>query len=148
MAFKIQYHEDALALGPSMLYRALTPSVFHRVDVACFQWTIPTSKALRGHGLKLCEVTRPIGGMKDAVAQFHEIVTALEEAYAVDLSAFRIPDAEVKPRIVGVSPAPRSGRFPARRQMSDRRYCDEQFALRQMEGIVFYFQSLQPSQAG
>jgi hypothetical protein len=80
-----------------------------------------------------------------AVAQFHGIVAALEEAYGVDLSSFRIPDAEVKPRIVGVSRAPRSGRFPARKEMSDKRYCDEQFALRQMEGIVFYFQSLQPS---
>jgi hypothetical protein len=80
-----------------------------------------------------------------AVAQFHEIITALEEAYAVDLSSFRIPDVEVKRQIVGVSRAPRSGRFPARKQMSDKRYCDEQFVLRQMDGIVFYFQNLQPS---
>ncbi|MGC9946151.1 MAG: hypothetical protein ABSF64_07250 [Bryobacteraceae bacterium] len=78
------------------------------------------------------------------MAQLHEIVTALEEAYAVDLSSFRVPGAELKPRIVGVSRAPRSGRFPARKQMSDKSYCDEQFVLRQMEGIVFYFQNLQP----
>jgi hypothetical protein len=78
------------------------------------------------------------------VSQFHEIVSALEGAYAVNLSSFRIPNAELKPRIVGVQRAPRSGRFPARRQMSDKRYCNEQFARRQMEGIALYFQSLQP----
>jgi hypothetical protein len=75
--------------------------------------------------------------------QFHEIVTALEQAYAVDLSSFRIPDSEMKRMIVGVSRIPRSGR---RRppQMSDERYCDEQVALRKVDGIVFYFQNLQP----
>jgi hypothetical protein len=78
------------------------------------------------------------------VSRFHEIVTELEEAFAVDLSAFRIPDSEMKQRIVGVQRAPRSGRFPARTQMSEKRYCDEQFARRQMEGTMLYFQSLQP----
>lgn len=93
-------------------------------------------QALRSHP--------PSSWDEGAVAQFHEIVTALEEAYAVELSSFRIPDAEMKPRIVGVWRASHSGRFPARKQMSDKRYCDEQFVRRQMEGIVFYFQSLQP----
>jgi len=87
----------------------------------------------------------PIWWDEAGVGQFHGIVTALEDAYAVDLSSFRIPAAEVKPRVVGVSRIPRSGRFPARTQMSDKRYCNEQFALRQVEGIVFYFQNLQPS---
>lgn len=78
-----------------------------------------------------------------AVSQFHEIITALEEAYAVDLSSFRVPDTEMKPIVVALSRA-RPGRYPARRQMSDRRYCDEQFVRRQMEGIALYLQNLQP----
>ena len=79
------------------------------------------------------------------VSRFHEIVAALEHAYGVDLSAFRIPDSEMKQQIVGVQRAPRSGRFPGRVQMSQRRYCDEQFAKRQLEGIWLYFENLQPT---
>jgi hypothetical protein len=77
------------------------------------------------------------------VSQFHEVVAPLEDAYGVDLSAFRIPDSEMKPQIVGVQRAPRSGRFPGRVQMSQKPYCDEQFARRQVEGIWLYFESLQ-----
>src|SRR5271157_5692604 len=78
-----------------------------------------------------------------AVSQFHEVVTALEEAYAIELSSFRVPDAEMKRRVVGVSRIGYSGRSrPV--QMSDTRYCDEQFVRRQMEGIVLYFRNLQP----
>jgi hypothetical protein len=78
-----------------------------------------------------------------AVSQFHEIVTALEEAYAIELSSFRVPDAEMKRSIVGVSRRGYSGRSRPP-QMSDKRYCDEQFVRRQVEGIVLYFRNLQP----
>jgi hypothetical protein len=78
------------------------------------------------------------------VSRFHEIVTALEGAYGLDLSAFHIPDSEMKHQIVGVQRAPRSGRHAGRKQMSEKRYCDDRFARRQVEGIWLYFQSLQP----
>lgn len=86
----------------------------------------------------------PSSGSEGEVSQFHEIVSALEKAYGLDLSAFRIPDAEMKPRIISSQRAPYSGRFPARRRVSDRRSCDIQFLLRQMDGIALYFQNLQP----
>jgi predicted glycoside hydrolase/deacetylase ChbG (UPF0249 family) len=79
------------------------------------------------------------------VARFHEIVTELEEGFAVDLSAFRIPDSEVKQSVDSAQRAPRSGRFPGRKHLSPKRHCDEQFARHQIEGIMLYFQSLQPS---
>ena len=80
---------------------------------------------------------------ENAVSQFHQIVTDLEGAYAVDLSSFRVPDAELKNTIVGASRVGYTGRRrPA--QMSDGRYCDEQVARRQLEGIAVYFQNLQP----
>jgi len=82
---------------------------------------------------------------EDAISQFHEIVTALEEAYTADLSSFRVPDAEMKRRTVGGSRPSHSGRFQARKQMSSKRYCDGQFVRRQMDGIVLYFRNLQPS---
>jgi hypothetical protein len=93
-------------------------------------------QALRGH---------PPDWDVAGVSLFHEIVSALEEAFAADLSSFRVPSAEMKQRVVGGSLAPRSGRFPARKQMSDKLYCDEHFVQRQIDGIVFYFQNLQPS---
>jgi hypothetical protein len=55
---------------------------------------------------------------ENAVLQYHEVVTELEEACSVDLSRFRIPNAEVKPLVVGATRRPRSGRFLARVQMS------------------------------
>src|SRR5438094_519189 len=39
---------------------------------------------------------------ESTVSQFHEIVTLFEEASGEDLSLFRIPDAEVKPRVVRI----------------------------------------------
>jgi hypothetical protein len=78
-----------------------------------------------------------------AVSQFQEIVAALEEAYAVDLSSFRIRDADMKRITVGVSRIGYSGRRgPV--QMSKERHCDERVARRQVDGIVFYSKNLQP----
>jgi hypothetical protein len=87
----------------------------------------------------------PSSGDEGEVSHFHEIVSALEEAYGVDLSSFRIPEAELKQRVVGSRRASYSGRFPARKQMSDKRFCDVHFLQRQIDGIAFYFQNLQPT---
>jgi hypothetical protein len=94
-------------------------------------------QALRSH--------TPSAWDEGAVSQFHEIVSALEEAFGIDLSLFRIPEVELKPHVVSFGRASYSGRFPARKQMSDKRYCDRHFAQRQINGIVFYFQNLQPT---
>ena len=86
----------------------------------------------------------PSSGSQDEVAQFHDVVSALEKAFALDLSSFRIPDAEMRQQIVSFRRAPRSGRFPAQTRLSDKRSCDVQLLLRQMDGIALYFQNLQP----
>jgi hypothetical protein len=82
---------------------------------------------------------------ENAVSQFNEVVTSLEEAFEIDLSSSRIPDAELRPRVVSSRRASYSGRFPASKQMSQTRYCDEKLAQRKIDGIVFYFQNLQPT---
>jgi hypothetical protein len=102
----------------------------------------------------------PSLGGEGEVLQFHEIVSALEEAFNVDLSSFRIPEAELKQyedesgstawvdagRHVGrLSPAPYSGSFPAGTQMSDKRFCDVHFLRRQIDGITYFFQNLRPA---
>jgi hypothetical protein len=83
---------------------------------------------------------------EDAVAQFHQIVTALGEAFEEDLSSFRIPDSQMKPRVVSAGPMrARPGRRPTGgRKMSEKRYCDDRFMRRKIEGIVYYFKNLQP----
>jgi hypothetical protein len=80
---------------------------------------------------------------ENEVSRFHKIVTELEDAYGLDLSSFRIPDAEMKPVLIGVSRIGRSGqRRPS--QYSGKKYCDDRVAQRKVDGIVFYFQNLQP----
>jgi hypothetical protein len=78
-----------------------------------------------------------------AVSEFHEIISLLEEAYTINLSSFRIPDAEMKRKTVGVSRIGYSGR---RRppQMSDKRFCDETFVRRRIDGIMSYFDNFPP----
>jgi hypothetical protein len=93
-------------------------------------------EALRSHP--------PSSWSEGEVAQFHEIIAALEEAYAADLASFRIPKAEMKRRIVGASRRGLSGRQRPP-QMSRELYCDEQFVQRQMDGVVRYFQNLEPA---
>ena len=39
----------------------------------------------------------------EQVAEYHSIVDGLQEASGEDLSAFRIPDDQIKPRITAVS---------------------------------------------
>lgn len=81
---------------------------------------------------------------ESTVSQFHEVVSALEEAFEADLSSFRIPETDLKPRVVSRRLASYSGLWPASKQMSDKRYCDEKLAQRKIDGIVLYFQNLQP----
>ncbi|HME56749.1 MAG TPA: hypothetical protein VKF63_00305 [Terracidiphilus sp.] len=83
---------------------------------------------------------------ESAVSQFNEVVSALGEAFETDLSSFRIPESELKQYEdeSGSTSWVDAGRFPARKQMSDKRYCDEKLAQRKIDGIVFFFQNLQP----
>jgi hypothetical protein len=82
-----------------------------------------------------------------AVSQFNDVVSALEDAFESNLSLYRILEAELKPYEdeSGSTSWVEAGRFPARKQMSDKRYCDEKLAQRKIDGIVFYFQNLQPT---
>lgn len=99
----------------------------------------------------------PFSGDEGEVSQFHEIVSALEEAFDVDLSSFRIPEGELKQyedesgstawvdagRNIGRTPYP--AHFPAGKRMSDKRFCDVRFFQRQIDGIALYFQNRRPT---
>jgi hypothetical protein len=107
--------------------------------------------------LQAFQTNRPSFWDESAVSQFHEVVSALEEAFETDLSSSRIPEAELKPyedesgntawvdagRHVGrFSRTQYSENFLARKQMSEKRYCDEKLAQRKLDGLVIYFQNL------
>ena len=83
---------------------------------------------------------------ESTVSQFNVVVSALEEAYERDLSSFLISEAELKPYEDESESTSwvDAGRFPAHKQMSQKRYCDEKLAQRKIDGIVFNFQNLQP----
>ena len=78
------------------------------------------------------------------VARYNDIVTALEEACpGEDLSAFRVPDSELKHKVVSFTLG--TYRRPGRTNMSSGRYCNEDYMRRQIEGIFLYFHTRQPS---
>jgi hypothetical protein len=94
---------------------------------------------------------RPTSGDEGEVSQFREIVSALEEAFNADLSSFGIPEAQLKQyedesgSTAWVDAGRNVGGFPARRQMSGKRFCDVHFLNRQIDGIAFYFQNPEPT---
>jgi hypothetical protein len=101
-------------------------------------------QALRSHP--------PSAGDEDEVSQFHEIVSALEEAFNENLSVFRIPEDKLKQyedesgSTAWVDAGRHGGRFnPACKQMSERRFCDVRFLQQQIDGIALYFQNLRPT---
>jgi hypothetical protein len=81
---------------------------------------------------------------QNEISRFHKMIIDLEEAYSVDLSTFRIEDAEMKPRFLGGARMGYSSRVASAAQYSDKK-CDEQVARRKVDGIVFYLQNLQPA---
>ncbi len=66
------------------------------------------------------------------VDELNRTVTALEEAYAVDLSSCRIPRERMQRRPTSIQRAPRSGRYAAQVQLSTELSCDAEFARRQI----------------
>ena len=76
-----------------------------------------------------------------AVSDYHQILADFESAYGVDLAAFKIAADEMQPKLVGVS---RIGISGSRRppQYTDKRYCNEQVALRKLESVSLFLQDL------
>lgn len=87
----------------------------------------------------------PTSWDESAVQQYHQIVTALEEAaLGEDLSQFRIPDGELKHKVLSARRMGRSG-TPGSKTLSTVRYCNEHYMRRQIEGISHYFHNRQPA---
>ncbi len=76
---------------------------------------------------------------EDIVRDYNAIVLALQAASRDEnMVHFRIPDAELKPRVVSFQLGGR--RSPGRTNYSKERYCDGVFFKRQLEGLWGYIQ--------
>jgi|SRR5450755_34924 hypothetical protein len=80
---------------------------------------------------------------EDEVMKYHDILAALERVSGENLLAFRVADSELKQKPVSWTRG--SFRRPATTTMSKNRYCKEQYMRQQMEGVVMYFENLQPA---
>lgn len=67
------------------------------------------------------------------VEEFHEVLSVLEQESCADLSKFRIPESEVRPRVISVR------RMRGSVTYSDRSYCERSFLMMRIDGILGFF---------
>jgi hypothetical protein len=85
----------------------------------------------------------PNGSIDEAtVNDFHLLLTDLYGAFGHDLSEFRVPEREMEHEITGVRRSTR--RRPGQVSFSDRRFCDRTVFQRHVDGVVRYFENIQP----
>ncbi len=83
---------------------------------------------------------------EERVAEYHGILQELGNASGEDLTAFRIPESELKPKVASWS-------RPTRRRRgivtyTTERYCDPTVMRRQIEAVLRYFHAIQPPPPG
>src|ERR1700674_4102875 len=83
---------------------------------------------------------KPIWIKEDIVDEYHAIVDAIAAETNENLDDFKIPSAEVKPKILGSRPAPYGG-FNRQVMYSSDKYCDTGRFYRQVESLAEYLQS-------
>jgi hypothetical protein len=77
----------------------------------------------------------------EQIADYHSIVTALEEASGEDLSHFKIPPDKIRPKIISIRPG--GHRYPGSAQYSQEGYCDSTFFQGQIDGLKNYLHNIQ-----
>jgi hypothetical protein len=78
-----------------------------------------------------------------AVQDYNGLIQAFEDAApGEDLSAFRVPESELEPRVTGFTRGTRRG--PGKVFKSEKLYCDTQRMLQRIEGVASYFINRQP----
>lgn len=79
---------------------------------------------------------------EDDVADFHGIVTLLEEATGADLSHFKIPAGKLEQEVVGAQRGSYNGR-PGRLLYGSKKTVDSGFFRAQLEGLASYLPTLE-----
>ena len=76
------------------------------------------------------------------VDEFHQILDSLEEASGTDLRNFRIPASEIRPVITGSNYVTRETYY------SDKPYCDYNFFVMKVDGVLTMFELFVSSSSG
>jgi hypothetical protein len=79
------------------------------------------------------------------VAEYHAILDLIHDATSEDVSAFRIPLDDVKPRVIEVRRRSYSGRGGGAVYGTDK-YCDRNLMVRKLESVRGYFARISPPQ--
>jgi hypothetical protein len=112
----------------------LTTSAMDRLGKPSLKETEATTARKRDLALSRFEgvyKNQPNWWGENEVQQYHEVVTAVEEAYGDDLSSFRVPETMMEYAIVAISP----GRSV---QRSNRRTCEPKYMRQKLDGLASY----------
>jgi len=85
----------------------------------------------------------PRGWDGTAVSYYHSVLAALEEAFGMNFSPFRIGEGHMKPVTAYFRLRARPGRPEAPIPISKLQYCSEDFARQQLEGAYLYLQQIE-----
>jgi len=102
---------------------------------------------------RLSALRKNIGEMVDYlvletyVQEFHAVLDRIE-GIGIDVSEFRIPDSEVKPKVTNVSPVSYIGGGGGHVSYSKEKYVDKSFILTKLDAILGYFKSEKPRKIG
>lgn len=85
----------------------------------------------------------PSSILEKHVTEFHGLLDLLHDATGEDVSAFRIPEGEIKPVVTSFRRAGYSGR-PGSVAYSKEKYCDHDLMMRRLDALRGYFTRIQP----
>lgn len=77
------------------------------------------------------------------VNEYHQILDLMENSSGEDLSAFRIPDDKLEPKILSFQP-PRYRGGGGSVRYSGKKTCDRNFMQRKLQALESYFNNIQP----
>jgi|SRR5579871_3240975 len=76
------------------------------------------------------------------VTEFHAILDRLREASGEDITPFRIPAAEVRPKEIPLMRSDYPGVGQPAPMFTDKKFCDRNLMLRRIDSVFGYFDSL------
>lgn len=89
----------------------------------------------------------PNGSIEETyVAEYHNILQALEQQTGHKLDDFLIPDAALEHKVSSFTPASRHNRFQAKTNYTRSRYCERELFLMRLDAAITFFGYLTPEE--
>ena len=82
----------------------------------------------------------------ERVMHYEVVVGGLESAYGVNLSSFRVPSSELRPRISSMRMGTR--RFPGTVKYTEERYARSEDMVRRLDGLALYLDAMANEKTG